>query len=101
MIMKSKQQARAQLKSGWMMFALIVFALATPVYSQPAADFTLTVSNKLEAIALQPDGKILVLGALNNLGGKPCQPICRLNQDGSVDGTFNFTPIRYYRARLQ
>lgn len=40
------------------------------------------------ALAVQPDGRILVGGAFRNLGGQPMNRYGRLNADGSVDDTF-------------
>ena len=45
-------------------------------------------SSFLRAVALQPDGKILVGGYFTTIAGVPRQGIARLNADGSVDGTF-------------
>jgi uncharacterized delta-60 repeat protein len=41
------------------------------------------------ALALQPDGKILVGGVFTELGGLPREGIGRLNPDGSLDISFN------------
>ncbi|MGV3771874.1 MAG: hypothetical protein ACO1QB_03165 [Verrucomicrobiales bacterium] len=43
----------------------------------------------VEALALQPDGKILVGGAFLEVNGTPRQNMARLNKDGSLDLTFN------------
>lgn len=43
----------------------------------------------VSAIALQPDGKILVVGAFNAFNGVPRNRIVRLNTDGSLDATYN------------
>ena len=47
----------------------------------------------VEAIAIQPDGRILIAGSFTRVGGTPFTDlrsrIARLNQDGSVDPTFN------------
>ena len=48
----------------------------------------------MSAIALQPDGKILVAGDFTMIGGggtghTPRNRIGRLNADGSLDATFN------------
>lgn len=44
------------------------------------------------AIALQPDGKILMGGAFTSAGGATRPWIARLNQDGSPDASFNPGP---------
>jgi uncharacterized delta-60 repeat protein len=41
------------------------------------------------AMALQPDGKIVVGGAISSLGGQTRNYLGRLNSDGSVDTAFN------------
>ncbi|HNC45679.1 MAG TPA: hypothetical protein PLU80_16045, partial [Acidobacteriota bacterium] len=41
------------------------------------------------AIALQPDGKIVIGGDFNFVAGQPAQGIARLNPDGTRDTTFN------------
>ena len=43
----------------------------------------------VRAIAVQPDGKILVGGNFLNYNGNPAPWIIRLNGDGSIDNTFN------------
>lgn len=42
----------------------------------------------VRTIAVQPDGKILVGGRFSSFGGVASQNLVRLNQDGSVDTTF-------------
>ncbi|MBK9076384.1 MAG: T9SS type A sorting domain-containing protein [Flavobacteriales bacterium] len=42
----------------------------------------------IEAIALQPDGRIIIGGIFNTFNGVPCGHIARLNTDGSLDTTF-------------
>lgn len=38
--------------------------------------------------ASQPDGKILVSGTFNSFNGTPCNPLVRLNEDGTLDTSF-------------
>lgn len=45
--------------------------------------------SEVYAIALQPDGKVLIGGAFTMCGGEPCAYVARLNADGSLDATFN------------
>jgi uncharacterized delta-60 repeat protein len=42
----------------------------------------------VNALAVQPDGKIIVAGAFTNFNGSPRMGVARLNSDGSVDSTF-------------
>jgi uncharacterized delta-60 repeat protein len=45
------------------------------------------------AVAIQPDGKILVGGSFTSFNGHPTNGVVRLNADGSVDPTFT-APLR-------
>ena len=45
-------------------------------------------SSGIRAVALQPDGKILVGGLFDTIGGVTRVGLARLNADGTVDGTF-------------
>jgi uncharacterized delta-60 repeat protein len=46
------------------------------------------ISNYVQSIALQPDGKILIGGIFNSVDGQPREQFARLNADGSVDLSF-------------
>ncbi|WP_198973221.1 delta-60 repeat domain-containing protein, partial [Xylophilus sp. ASV27] len=41
------------------------------------------------SLAVQPDGKVLVGGAFNQLGGQRRNGLARLNADGSLDTGFD------------
>ncbi|MBI5387032.1 MAG: hypothetical protein HZA90_20350 [Verrucomicrobia bacterium] len=41
------------------------------------------------ALAIQPDGKIVVVGSFTNVGGVLCNGIARFNTNGALDATFN------------
>ena len=41
------------------------------------------------AVAVQPDGKVLIGGDFTHVNGTACNYIARLNTDGSLDATFN------------
>ena len=43
----------------------------------------------VEAVALQPDGKVLIGGSFTSFNGTPRNRIARLNANGSLDTTFN------------
>ena len=45
------------------------------------------------AVALQPDGKILVGGAFTHINGTPCNYIVRLNANGVLDASFSLAAI--------
>ncbi len=44
---------------------------------------------EVQALAVQPNGKILVGGWFSTVGGQPRSNLARLNPDGSLDSTFN------------
>lgn len=46
-------------------------------------------NNLVRAVAVQPDGKILIGGMFTSYNGIPINRICRLNADGTFDPTFN------------
>ena len=46
-------------------------------------------NGRLDALAVQADGKILVGGNFSQLGGQPRNLIGRFNTDGALDDTFN------------
>ncbi len=46
-------------------------------------------NNTVNSICIQPDGKIIVGGIFTNFNGIPINRIIRLNQDGSIDPSFN------------
>jgi len=48
--------------------------------------------NEVYALAIQPDGRILIGGAFESLGGQLRAYLARLNQDGSLDSVFNPGP---------
>jgi uncharacterized delta-60 repeat protein len=56
-------------------------------------DFTFIPADgsNIEALALQPDGKVLAAGVFVSHDGERYTTLDRLNQDGSRDGTFEIT----------
>jgi len=75
--------------------------VSTPYGSAVSSNATLTINfavpdslsvnagGDVRAIAVQPDGKILIGGSFTNLAGQPRNFIGRLNPDGSLDPDFN------------
>ena len=75
--------------------------VSTPYGSAASSNATLTINfavpdslsvnagGDVRAMAVQPDGKILIGGSFTNLGGQPRNFIGRLNPDGSLDPDFN------------
>jgi len=54
-------------------------------------DFKAAPDGTVRSLALQPDGKILIGGDFTHVNGQPRSQIARLNADGSLDTSFNFT----------
>lgn len=48
-----------------------------------------TINTDIEAIALQPDGKILIGGDFTSVANYPVSRLARLMPDGNIDSTFN------------
>ena len=51
-------------------------------------------TNNVQEIALQTDGKIILVGQINDYNGNPALGIVRANSDGSFDSTFDFYAAR-------
>jgi uncharacterized delta-60 repeat protein len=49
----------------------------------------LTLNREVREVLVQPDGKILLSGNFDRVGGKRLSRIARLNADGSIDSGFN------------
>lgn len=45
----------------------------------------------VEAVALQPDGRVIIGGAFSTVGGAAHRGVARLNASGTIDPTFNAT----------
>jgi uncharacterized delta-60 repeat protein len=66
---------------------------AVPAAAQTAVDgFAPQPDNQVFAVAVQPDGRILVGGGFTTIVAQPRAGLARLNADGSLDTTFNPTP---------
>src|SRR6218665_1496592 len=52
--------------------------------------------DNMDALAIQPDGKIIVAGQGDDYQGVPIKRIIRLNEDGSPDPTFNGPDLLIY-----
>ncbi len=55
------------------------------------ANFSTTARGAVRAIAVQPDGKIIIGGTFGRVGGVYRNHLARLNADGSVDQSFGLT----------
>src|SRR5260370_37251413 len=82
----------------WVRLALAIhaFALAALAQSPPPDSFNPGAGGipypgepRVDSLAVQPDGKILVGGIFNTLGGQSRVGIGRLNADGTLDTSFN------------
>ncbi len=58
-------------------------------FKPEAAGSGFDYSSRVNSLAVQADGKILVAGLFTELGGQPCSNIGRLNADGTLDTSFN------------
>ncbi len=56
--------------------------------------FTHTSAPAVIRMVLQPDGKVIIAGFFNSVGGQPRTRIARLNDDGSLDAAFNPVFVR-------
>ncbi len=54
----------------------------------PKIDYS-DVLNNVKSILVQPDGKIIIAGAISSYDGLPIKSIIRLNSDGSLDSSFD------------
>ena len=78
--------------AGWVVTALLACGGVPGANAQaPAVDaFDPGANNAIHAIALQPaDGKILLAGYFNQIGGQPRTGFARLRADGTLDAAFN------------
>ncbi|MCS7079987.1 MAG: hypothetical protein NZ585_08040 [Chloracidobacterium sp.] len=46
------------------------------------------VNGRVEALLIQPDGRVVIGGAFSSVNGVPRRSLARLNADGSVDSSF-------------
>ncbi len=83
-------------RSSWLavLYLALLVALPAGAAAQSIDDFNPGASLRVSALAVQPDGKILVGGAFSTLGGGGLGTVTRanigrLNADGSIDASFN------------
>ncbi len=72
-----------------MVFGCVVLSLVSAVWAQNDPAFNAQVDNLTCAMAVQPDGRIVVGGQFTLLDGVPRNHLGRLNGDGSLDAAFN------------
>lgn len=56
-------------------------------------------ANLLRAVAVQPDGKILIAGNFTSVGASPRSRIARLNADGTLDSGFGDAGVANFEVR--
>jgi uncharacterized delta-60 repeat protein len=61
---------------------------AAPGDLDPTFDSSPAVDGLINALALQPDGKVIIGGQFETVRGIPRKNLARLNQDGSLDPSF-------------
>ncbi|HYG36865.1 MAG TPA: hypothetical protein VEC99_18880, partial [Clostridia bacterium] len=69
--------------------ATLTLALAQPGSLDAGFRAEIGSGSYVQAIALQPDGKVVVGGRLKSADGAARAPLARLNPDGSLDSEFN------------
>jgi uncharacterized delta-60 repeat protein len=69
--------------------SLILFCATQWCRAQSLDLFNPGADGPIYALAIQPDGKILVGGDFQILGGQPRSHIGRINADGTLDASFN------------
>jgi len=69
--------------------AVVLLSSTLWACSQTVDGFNPGADGPVYAMAIQPDGKILVGGAFLNLAGQPRSHIGRVNADGTLDTTFD------------
>jgi len=72
-----------------LLLAWLFAAISTSGYSQTVDAFNPDANASVTSMAVQADGKILVVGNFTNLCNQPRNGIGRLFQDGTLDLTFN------------
>jgi uncharacterized delta-60 repeat protein len=64
------------------------------LYANGAMDFSFNAGTDIDdgyviAVALQPDGKVLIGGSFSGIDGGSCRGVGRLNSNGSLDASFD------------
>jgi len=102
-VMKSREILRRGLAcalSSGLLSVSIIFG------QNPNDGFDPNANNRVDTVALQPDGKSLIAGIFSAVGGTNQTGLARLNVDGSVDTSFRppqifggFAPVRAIAAQ--
>ncbi len=76
------------------LFLVLLLAFCSPVLAQSSTDnrsaFTSEpgVQGEINAIVIQPDGKVIIGGRFTSVNGQPRGSLARLNPDGTLDASF-------------
>ena len=71
------------------LFAALSRAAAQDLPGTIDSTFSASVNGQIEAVAIQPDGRIYIGGAFASVNGLLRRGVARLNTNGSVDASFN------------
>src|SRR5688572_14568692 len=82
-----------QMKNSLLIAFLVLASAFTSTY---AVDYTVDLTfqaslgglDDVYDLAVQPDGKVVIVGPFEQVAGVPRRYIARLNTDGSLDSTF-------------
>lgn len=72
-----------------MVIALAIMTTAVTTLAQTLDNFNPVINGDVEALAVQPDGKIWVGGLFTTLNSQTCRGLARLTTDGTLDLAFN------------
>lgn len=72
-----------------LLFILILYSTAQPGALDLSFNSGTGANNQINAMALQPDGKIVAVGYFDMFNGDTIYKIIRLNTDGSIDTSFH------------
>ena len=83
---------------------ILLLCLSNSIASSSSLDNSfqaIEIDGTVTSMHLQQDNKIIIMGGFTNVGNSPQNGIARLNTDGSLDSSFNFTLNRFCSLKLQ
>ncbi len=75
----------------WLLVLVWMTGAATAAAQSANDGFNVGAGAEVRAIAVQPDGKLLVGGSFTQFGGQTRQRLARVNYNGTVDSSFNIS----------
>ena len=91
-----QQDGKLVVVGGFTSYNSIISKLIIRLNTDGSVDTTFNIGTGLDsdgyAVAIQPNGKILIGGYFNTYKGLAVKRMIRLNADGSIDNTFSFGP---------